>query len=125
MRARVKSVDLAGALDAVRSASEAALGVVAENAKSDTKPYVPYDTGALQGSAETEVAGGSAYIRYGGDSKTARYAREQYYNAHNHETRQNAIHAPKACDHWGERSKADNADRWARMYADEMARRLK
>lgn len=121
MRARVKSVDLAGALDAVRSASEAALGIVAENAKSDTKPYVPYDTGALQGSAEIEVSGGSAYIRYGGDSKTARYAREQYYNVHNHEPRHNAIHA---CDHWGEHSKADNADRWARMYADEMSRRL-
>lgn len=124
MRFRLKGIDLSGAKEAVERASEAALGVVAENAKSDTKPYVPYDTGALQGSAEIEVAGGKAYLRYGGDAETSRYAREQYYNAHNHETAQNAIHAPKACDHWGERSKADNATRWTAMFADEMGRRL-
>ena len=124
MRMRLKSIDLSGAKEAVKQASEAALGIVAENAKSDTKPYVPYDTGALQGSAEVEVAGDKAYLRYGGDAETSRYAREQYYNAHNHETSQNAIHAPRACDHWGERSKADNADRWASMFADEMGRRL-
>ena len=60
---------------------------------------------------------------YGGNG-SRRYAREQYYNAHNHDTAQNAVHAPKACDHWGERSKADNGKRWAKMHAAEMGRRL-
>ena len=124
MRFSLRGVDVSGALKKVKRANEAALGVTAENALSDTRPYVPYDTGALQGSAEIEVAGDKAYLRYGGDAETSRYAREQYYNAHNHETSQNAIHAPRACDHWGERSKADNADRWASMFADEMGRRL-
>lgn len=124
MRLSLKGVDVSRALEKVKRANEAALGVTAENAKSDTRPYVPYDTGALQGSAEAEVADGRAYLRYGGTAETSRYAREQYYNAHNHETRQNETHAPKACDHWGERSKADNGERWAKMHASEMRRHL-
>lgn len=125
MRLSVKRVELFGLSEAVERANEAALGVTAENALSDTRPYVPYDTGALQGSGEARVEGDRALLEYGGDAETSRYAREQYYNAHNHETRQNAIHAPKACDHWGERSRADNGGRWARMHAAEMGRRLR
>lgn len=124
MRLSVKRVDLSGVSEAVERANEAALGVTAENALSDTRPYVPYDTGALQGSGEARVEGDRALLEYGGDAETARYAREQYYNPHNHATRQNALHAPRACDHWGERSKADNSDRWVAMHAAEMGRRL-
>lgn len=125
MRLSVKRVELSGLSEAVRRANEAALGVTAENALSDTRPYVPYDTGALQGSGEARVEGDRALLEYGGDAETSRYAWEQYYNAHNHATRQNALHAPRACDHWGERSKADNGERWARMHAAEMGRRLR
>lgn len=124
MRLSLKSADVSGALEKVKRANEAALGVTAENALSDTRPYVPYDTGALQGSGQTKVSGERAYLEYGTDADTSRYARVQYYNAHNHGTAQNAIHAPKACDHWGERSKADNGERWAKMHASEMRRHL-
>ena len=123
MRLRVKGVDLRGCSEAVRRANEAALGITAENALSDTKPYVPYETGELQGSGEARVANDRALLEYGGNG-SREYAREQYYNAHNHDTAQNAVHAPKACDHWGERSKADNGKRWAKMHAAEMGRRL-
>ena len=120
----MKSVDVRGCSEAVERANEAALGITAENALSDTRPYVPYESGELQGSGEAHASGDRATLEYGGNGSKP-YAREQYYNAHNHDTRQNAIHAPKACDHWGDRSKADNGDRWARMHAAEMGRRLK
>ena len=124
MRIRLKKIDLAEVSEAVERASEAALGVTAENALSDTEPYVPYETGELQGSGETKVAGDKAYLTYGGNGSRG-YARAQYYNAHNHDTAQNAIHAPRACDHWVERSAADNAARWAAMHAAEMGRHLR
>lgn len=126
MRLRVKSVEVAGAQGAVERASAAALGVTAENIRSDTRPYVPFETGALQGSARTWTSadGGRAYLEYGGDADTGRYARDQYYNPHNHSTRQNDRHAPRASDHWFERSKADNGERWAKMHAAEMRRQL-
>lgn len=126
MRLHVKSVDVEGAQRAAERASAAALGVTAENVKSDTRPYVPFETGALQGSARTWVGAGGdrAYLEYGGDGATGEYAREQYYNPHNHGTKQNDLHAPKASDHWFERSKADNKERWAKMHAAEMRRHL-
>lgn len=122
MRISLKSIDVSGALARIERQSDAALGAVAENALSDTRPYVPYDTGALQGSGMTSVEGGRAYLEYGTDQDTARYAREQYYSPHNHDTRQNALHAPRACDHWCERSKADNGDRWCSMFASLVAK---
>ncbi len=124
MRLSLGPIDLDGIARKVSEANEAALGVTAENALHDTEEYVPYDSGDLRRSGKPDVIGERAYLKYGTTEETARYAREQYYNAHNHDTRKNALHAPKACDHWGERSKADNAPRWARMHAAEMARRL-
>ena len=123
MRIRVRT-DLAGVSDAVARANEAALGVTAENALSDTEPYVPYETGELRESGEARVAGDRAYLEYGGNA-SREYARIQYYNALNHETAQNAVHAPKASDHWVERSQADNGDRWARIHGREMGRHLR
>ena len=124
LRLRVKSVDVRGAEDKVRKASEAAMGVTAENVLSDCTPFVPYDTGALQGSGQSEAKGEKGYVEWGTDGETAQYARIQYYGSHDHGTAQNAIHAPKAQDHWFEGAKAERGDAWAEMHAAEMRRHL-
>ena len=124
MRLRLRSVDVTAAVPKVREANNAALGITAENVLSDCREYVPYDSGALQGSGRTRLTDGSAYVEWGGDSDTSRYAREQYYNAHNHATDQNALHAPRACDHWCERARADRGDAWQQMYDKALKERI-
>lgn len=116
MRARVSEVDVDGVLRAAATANRAALGVTAENVLSDCRPYVPYDSGALRGSGETRLEDSAAYVEWGGTEDTSRYAREQYYVAHDHDTAQNAMFAPNACDHWYEHARADRGDAWLRMY---------
>lgn len=118
MRARLKGVNAGPALSKLDRAMEGAMGATAENALSDCVPYVPYDTGALRGSGQARVSkSGAGELHYGTDEATARYAREQYYGSHDHGTRQNALHAPFACDHWCERAAAANSARWRGMYA--------
>jgi hypothetical protein len=114
---RVREVETSGISRKVSAATEAALGILAENALSDCRPYVPYGLGALQGSGKTNGgADGHATIEWGGTGDTSRYAREQYYNPHDHATSQNALYAPKATDHWFEHARAERMDAWIGLY---------
>lgn len=79
--ARVSKLDLSGAegkapliVDAVRAAATMA-------AMRDSEPYVPYVTGALRGSAETQSRPEQGKLVYG--SAAVPYARPQYYGCPN------------------------------------------
>lgn len=124
MRLRLRSVEVSGAIERAAAANRAALGVTAENVLEDCREYVPYDSGALQGSGETRLTDDSAFVEWGGTADTSRYAREQYYNAHNHATGQNAIHAPRASDHWYEHARSDRGDEWQGMYEKTFKERI-
>lgn len=96
----------------------------AENVLEGCTEYVPYDTGALQASGATRQSGDKAYVEWGGDGETSRYARTQYYNALNHDTAQNALRAPRATDHWYDHAHADHGDEWNRVFGAAMKERL-
>ena len=121
----VKSADVSGMAARAESARDAALGVLAENVLSDCTEYVPYDSGALQGSGKASVRRGEALVKWGTDSETARYARVQYYGVGlNHKTKQNGKFAKKARHHWFEAAKAEREAAWREMYAVTFARGL-
>jgi hypothetical protein len=124
MRLRVKDCDVSGIAAKVEAANRAALGIAAENVLSDCGEYVPYDTGALQSSGATRQSGDKAYVEWGGDSETAAYARVQYYEAHDHGTSQNALHAPRATDHWYDHANADHGERWRSLYNKALLERM-
>ena len=116
MKMRVVDVDVERCKDKVSNAVEAALGIVAGNVLADGEDYVPYDLGALQGSGTTRQTGSAAYVEWGG-GKAAEYARVQYYSTHNHNTLQNALNAPNACDHWYDRCAGVRGNTWQQMFA--------
>lgn len=124
MRIGLKSAELAGLTSRCEDATNAALGIVAENVLADCTPYVPYETGALRGSGRAAARAGVGTVTWGGDAATAAYARVQYYGALNHSTTQNAVFAPKARGHWFEAAKAERKQAWCEMYAQEYGRRL-
>ena len=111
MRLRLRSVDVSGAAEKVDAARRAALGITAENVLEGCTEYVPYDTGALQASGAARQSGDKAYVEWGGDGETSRYARIQYYNALNH-------------DHWYDHAHADHGDEWNRVFGAAMKERL-
>lgn len=115
--------DPSGIVSGVASARRRALLVTSQNVLSDDNRFVPVETGALRGSGRAEVRSDDhATVEWGTDADTARYARPQYYEPHNHATDANAAAGGMAADHWHERSAAVNRGRWARMYGDELAR---
>lgn len=119
------SADASGALARSDAAKRAALGVVAENVLADCTPYVPYETGALQGSGEGRVEGGAGVVEWGTTADTARYARVQYYGVGlSHATDANAAMAPMATHHWFEKARAARGEAWADMFGAEYGRRL-
>lgn len=107
-----------------KAASEAALGVVAENVLADCTDYVPYETGALRRSGQASVRGGVGQVSWGTDADTAQYARVQYYGSFSHSTTANAVYAGKARGRWFEGAKAERKDAWRKMYAQEYERRI-
>ena len=116
MKMRVVSANVAPAKEKVSALCQRALGITAENVLADCKSYVPYDSGALQGSGTTRQTGSSAFVEWGGGDAAA-YARIQYFSPHNHQTTQNALHAPNACDHWFDRCKGVRGSAWAKMFS--------
>lgn len=124
MRLRLKAADVSGLASRSEAANRAALSITAENVLSDCREYVPFDSGALQASGATRREGDRAFVEWGGDSETAAYARIQYYNALNHATAQNALHAPRATDHWYDHANADHGERWQGLYRQALKERM-
>jgi hypothetical protein len=113
--ARVKSFDMGPALKKADSTQKRIVTMVTEAAREDTKPYVPYVTGALRGSAETESKPSLGKLVYG--SSAVPYARAQYYGLANKSW-------PGTVMQWFERSKAANKAKWERIAKLEYGRRF-
>lgn len=114
MSVRIKSFDVAAA---IAKGEEAATGIrtmVTMAAREDTKPYVPYVTGDLRGTAETESVPEEGLLVWGNASVP--YAAAQYY-LHPNKT------WPGTVMQWFEESKAANMPAWERT-AQEAAREV-
>lgn len=124
MRFRLKEVDIKGLQSKLDKANEAACWALTRNALADCSPYVPYKTGALKKSGREVLQGGTACIEWGGDAKTAQYARKQYYQTLNHNTPGNAAMSPKATDHWLEHARAARGSEWKKIYEAKLGAEL-
>lgn len=123
VKVTLKSIETNKALGVGIQATKAALFVVSENIESDTRQYVPYDTGDLQKSARIRSVSDLENELIWGGTQDVDYAAKQYYGNYAHKTAQNARFAPRACGHWAEHAKADCLSRWREMFAAEVARR--
>lgn len=110
---RVKSVDTRRAVDKAAKAHVRVTTMVTEAAREDTKPYVPYVTGALRRSAETESQPSRGLLVYG--SSSVPYARAQYYGLPGKTW-------PGTVMQWFEHSKAANRRKWERIAKVEYGR---
>lgn len=128
MRMRVTALDLGLMSPRVNKAAQGAMRAVAENARSDCRPYIPYLTGDLRNSGRVRVqmgpVGPQGFIDWGTDRKTARYARYQWSRPLNHNTPGNAANAPKATDHWFDRAAQARSAAWMGMFAADLRRQL-
>lgn len=115
MRITMEGINLGHILPEERSRANAALGIVAENALSDCERYVPYEHGALRGSGRTVLSDGKATLEWGGDAKTSRYARKQYYDQRLHHT------TAGTCAHWATVAAATRRVAWAGMFKKAMS----
>jgi hypothetical protein len=104
--ARVKSINLEGAIRKAGKAERRVRTMVTMAAREDTKPYVPYVTGALRQSAEANSNLEQGRLVYGGGN--IRYARAQYYGLPGKTW-------PGTCMQWFEPSKAANIDSWIKI----------
>jgi hypothetical protein len=98
--ANVKSIDLSGVLDKGRRAETRVKKMVTLAAREDTKPYVPYVTGALRQSAEVASVPEQGLLVY-----DTEYARAQYYGLPRKTW-------PGTGMQWFELAKAACIDRW-------------
>jgi hypothetical protein len=110
---RVKSLNLRGAVKKAERAEKRVKAMVTLAAREDTKPYVPYVTGALRQSAEINSIPEQGLLVYGGPGVP--YARAQYYRLANKSW-------PGTTMQWFEASRAANRRRWETI-AEEEARR--
>lgn len=113
VRCRVKSIDVSKAKRSVEADRKRAVVSVTEAARMDTLPYVPWVTGALARTADTESKPERGLLIYG--NSAVPYARAQYYGMENKTTEWH----PLACMQWFERSKAVNSLKWRRIAAAE------
>lgn len=111
--AKVGRVDTSKASAKAKVAHEKALAATTEAARMDTEPLVPYVTGALRRTAETESKPTKGLLIYG--NRSVPYARGQYYNFPNKSW-------PGTVKQWFEASKSRNAGKWRRITADEYRR---
>ncbi len=106
MTVRIKSFDIAPAIAKGQEAVTAVRGMVTLAVREDTKPYVPYVSGDLRGTAETESVPEEGKLVYGNASVP--YARAQYYGLPNKTW-------PGTVMQWFEESKAVNMPAWERV----------
>ena len=111
MGLRLKSIDLKGAVAKGRAAERRIVSMLTIAVREDTKPYVPYVTGALRSSAEVASVPDAGKLIY-----DTPYARAQYYGLPNKTW-------PGTKMQWFEESLAANKAKWERM-ANEEARRV-
>ncbi len=78
---KVSKIDLSGAERKAPLMAQAAQAAVVMAARRDSEPLVPYRTGALRGSAETQSQPEQGKLVYG--SSAVPYARPQYYGRPN------------------------------------------
>lgn len=111
--ARVKSSDLVRALAKAGPMEQAVRTAVTIAAREDAKPYVPYVTGDLRGTAETESIPEQGRLAWGNASVP--YARAQYYGLPNKTW-------PGTCMQWFDPAKAANLTSWIRAARAETER---
>lgn len=114
--ARVAKVDVSKAQGKALLAHRKALTATTEAARVDTEPYVPFVTGALRRTAETESQPTRGLLIYG--SSAVPYASAQYYGLPGKTW-------PGTVMHWFQVSKARNGEKWRRINAQEYARHFK
>lgn len=101
---RLRSAELSRAVAKAERTGRAVAARVTMAAREDCKPYVPYVTGALRGTAETESVPERGLLVWGNASVP--YARAQYYGCPNKTW-------PGTCMQWFEPAKAACMARWA------------
>lgn len=100
---QVKNIDLSRALAKAQRTGHEVTTQVTIAAREDTKPYVPYVTGALRATAETESRPEEGLLVWGNSSVP--YARAQYYGLPNKTW-------PGTCMQWFESARAANMMSW-------------
>lgn len=102
---RVSEVDLSKAEAKSRRIRQAAQAALVMAARRDSEPFVPYLTGDLRRSAETESRPEKAVLKYG--SAAVPYARPQYYGCPRKTW-------PGATTRWFDAAKAAHMPAWAK-----------
>lgn len=115
--ARVSRIDLSGAERKAPLMAQAAQAAVVMAAMRDSNPLVPYETGALRGSAETQSQPEQGKLVYG--SRAIPYAAPQYYRCPNKAW-------PQTTTRWFEHAADSHLAQWVeegRRAAEEVAGR--
>lgn len=117
---KVNRVDTTMLKASAVQAQQRALALTTDAARMDTRPYVPFLSGALAQTADTQSIPEQGKLIYG-DGNRVPYARRQYYDLPG---KNKATHS-KATKQWFEVSKAANMRRWRDLMAREYNRGLK
>lgn len=110
---RIRSMDFKAVTEKAVQAREKALTATTEAARMDTEPYVPFVTGALRRTADTESKPSVGKLVYG--NSAVPYAAAQYYGLPNKTW-------PGTQMHWFEASKAANSEKWRQIMEREYRR---
>lgn len=116
---RVASVNVAGALAKAADARKRARWAMTEQARLDTRPYVPRESGDLMASADAESSPEHGLLVWG--SFAVPYARRQYYQLPNKSRQRH----PLATMEWFEVSKGVNRPKWERTAKREYRKAMK
>lgn len=103
---RLKSADLSRAIAKAERTGRAVTQRVTLAAREDCKPFVPYVTGSLRGTAETESVPEQGLLVWGNASVP--YARAQYYGCPNKTW-------PGTCMQWFESARAAHLSQWVQV----------
>jgi hypothetical protein len=110
MAMRVRTADFKGVAQKGATARRRIMSMLTLTVREDTKPYVPYVTGALRRSAELASVPDAGRLVY-----DMPYARAQYYGLPNKTW-------PGTTMQWFEASLAANRQRWEQICQQEMMR---